>query len=328
MDILAIGDTTEDIFMQLHDATLQCNLEGDTCRLCLDYGDKIPVDSKIVVSGVGNAANHAVGVSRLGCKAAIYTVLGNDDEGKRAREVLEKNGVDTSFIATDHQHGTNLSVVITFKSERTILVYHEPREYELPHNFPVPSWVYLTSVSGGGVEVLHAQVLDFLEKNPSVRLAFNPGTYQMNLGKNGLLPILKKTQLVFVNREEAARVLEIDTKEIAPLVSGFHELGIEHVVVTDGAKGSYVSDKKSIYFLPIYPGKEVERTGAGDAYGSGFLAALVQGKSISEAMQWGNANATSVVASVGAREGLLELSAVLHMIEENKDISPSIHATL
>ncbi len=328
MDILAIGDTTEDIFMQLHDATLQCNLEGDTCRLCLDYGDKIPVDSKIVVSGVGNAANHAVGVSRLGCKAAIYTVLGDDDEGKRAREVLEKNGVDTSCISTDHQRGTNLSVVITFKSERTILVYHEPREYELPHNLPVPSWMYLTSVSGGGVEALHAQVLDFLEKNPSVRLACNPGTYQMNLGKNGLLPILKKTQLLFVNREEAARVLEVETKEIAPLVSGFHEMGIEHVVVTDGAKGSYVSDKKSIYFLPIYPGKEVERTGAGDAYGSGFLAALVHGKSIPEAMQWGNANATSVVASIGAREGLLELPAVLHMIEENKEISPSVYATL
>lgn len=328
MDVLAIGDTTEDIFMRLHEASLQCNIDGTNCRLCLDYGNKIPVDSKQVVSGVGNAANHAVGTARLGCKSAIYTVLGDDDEGKRARQVFERNGVVTSYIETDHHHGTNLSVVVTFQSERTILVHHEPRDYELPHNLPAASWVYLTSASGEGVEALHEQLLSFLKKNPSTQLVFNPGTHQMKLGKEKLLPVLRSTNLLFVNREEASRVLGVDTRDIKELIRGLHTLGVFRAVITDGPNGSYASDGVRIYQLAVYPGKEVERTGAGDAFGSGFVAALVHGKGIPEAMQWGTANATSVVAHIGAREGLLEQKAILHMIEEHSDIAPSLYATL
>lgn len=328
MDVLAIGDTTEDIFMQLHEASLQCNIDGTNCRLCLDYGNKIPVESKKVISGVGNAANHAVGVARLGCKAGIYTILGDDNEGARAREIFTRNGVDTTYVVTDHEHGTNLSIAITFQSERTILVHHEPRNYELPHNLVAPSWIYLTSASGAGCEQLHEQVHGFLEKNSSVRLAFNPGTYQMHLGKEKLMPLLKRTTLLFLNREEAARVLEVETRDIGELVRGLHALGITTVIITDGPEGSYVSDGSTVYQFGTYPEEEVERTGAGDAFGSGFLSAIIQGKSIPEAMQWGTANATSVVRYVGAREGLLEQRAILHMIEEYKDMKPTEFLTL
>ncbi len=327
MDVLAIGDTTEDIFLQVHDASLQCNLDGNNCKICFDYGEKIAVEKKTVVSGVGNAANHAIGVARLGCKVSIYTVVGDDMQGKEAKSIFEKNGVDASHVVFDQKQGTNLSVVVNFRSERTILVYHEPRVYELP-DFSDVKWMYLTSASGDGVHRLHEQVLAFLEKNSETQLAFNPGTHQINLGKEELLPLLKKASILFVNREEAARVLENETRDIPVLVKGFHEFGIKTVVITDGPNGSYASDGRNIYYIPIYKCEEVERTGAGDAYGSGFLAAVVHGKTIPEAMQWGNANATSVVRYVGAREGLLEHDALLAMIEEYKTVTPSTYATL
>lgn len=327
MDVLAIGDTTEDIFLQMHDASLQCNLDGNGCKICFDYGEKIAVEKKTVVSGVGNAANHAIGMARLGCKAGIYTVVGDDMQGKEAKNILEKNGVDVSYVAVDPTQGTNLSVVINFRSERTIFVYHEPRTYELP-NISDTAWIYLTSASGGGVQKLHEQVLQFLEKNPSTKLAFNPGTHQISLGKEELLPVLKKTHTLFVNREEAARVLEMETRDISVLVKEFHALGIKMVIITDGPEGAYASDGRNIYYLAIFKGHEVERTGAGDSYGSGFLAATVHGKTVPEAMQWGNANATSVVRYVGAREGLLEQDALLAIIEEYKDVTPRIYATL
>ncbi|HLC48801.1 MAG TPA: carbohydrate kinase family protein [Candidatus Andersenbacteria bacterium] len=322
MDVLAIGDTTEDIFLQMHDASLQCNVDGKKCMICFDFGEKIAVEGKIVISGVGNAANHAIGIARLGHSSGIYTVVGDDTEGHEAKKILEKNGVDVSNVVFDTEHGTNLSVVINFKSERTILVYHEPRTYELPSNVS-PKWLYLTSASGDGVKNLHDQVLQLLEKNKETKLAFNPGTHQINLGKEELLPLLKKTELLFLNREEAARVLEIETTDVHTLIYGFHAIGVPTVVLTDGPKGAYASNGKNIYYLPIYPGKEVERTGAGDAYGSGFLAGILHGKGISEAMQWGNANATSVVMYVGAREGLLEQEALLHMIQEFSTIKPT-----
>ncbi len=327
MDVLAIGDTTEDIFLQMHDASLQCNVDGKGCKICFDFGEKIAVEKKTVISGVGNAANHAIGMARLGCASSIYTVVGDDTEGHEAKSILEKNGVDTSYVVFDKEQGTNLSIVINFKSERTILVYHEPRAYELP-NVPDTAWLYLTSASGGGIQKLHAQTLEFLEKNPETKLAFNPGTHQINLGKEELLPLLKKTTILFLNREEAARVLEIETRDIVTLTKAFHEFGITTVVITDGPEGAYASDGRNIYTMAIFKGKEVERTGAGDAYGSGFLAAIVHGKAIPEAMQWGNANSTSVVRYVGAREGLLEQEAVQAIIGEYKDITPSVYATL
>ncbi len=323
MDIVAVGDTTEDIFLGLHDASLQCDIDGANCKLCLDYADKIAVESKVIIPAVGNAANHAIGVARLGLSSALYTVLGKDDQGEKAKMILEQNRVDTSFLSFDEKHGTNLSIVINFRTERTILVYHEPREYRLPDISPT-KWIYLTSASGNGVTQLHAETLDFLDNHPETKLAFNPGTHQIHLGKDGLLPVLKKTNLMFVNREEAAQVLEIETRDIKVLASEFHGLGIQTVVITDGPEGAYASDGRHIYYIKIYPGDVVERTGAGDAFGSGMLAALVQGQTIIEAMRWGNANSTSVVQYIGAREGLLERPAIERMIQEHADITPTV----
>ncbi|MCE9642782.1 MAG: carbohydrate kinase family protein [Candidatus Andersenbacteria bacterium] len=327
MDVVAVGDTTEDIFLGLHDASLQCDIDGGSCKLCLDYADKIAVESKTVVPAVGNAANHAIGIARLGLQAGVYTVVGNDDQGKKAKEVFEQNHVDSSYLSFDEKRGTNLSIVINFRTERTILVYHEPRTYQLPDISPT-KWIYLTSASGSGVKDLHAQTLEFLDKHPETKLAFNPGTHQIHLGKDELMPVLKKTNLLFVNREEAAQVLENETRDIKTLAQGFHDIGIATVVITDGPDGAYASDSRQIYHLDIYPGDVVERTGAGDAFGSGMLAALIHKQTLVEAMRWGNANSTSVVQYIGAREGLLERPAIEHMIKEHADITPRVFATL
>ena len=326
MDVVAVGDTTEDIFLGLHDASLQCDIDGGSCKLCLDYADKIAVESKTVVPAVGNAANHAIGIARLGLQAGVYTVVGNDDQGKKAKEVFEQNHVDSSYLSFDEKRGTNLSIVINFRTERTILVYHEPRTYQLPDISPT-KWIYLTSASGSGVKDLHAQTLEFLDKHPETKLAFNPGTHQIHLGKDELMPVLKKTNLLFVNREEAAQVLENETRDIKTLAQGFHDMGIATVVITDGPDGAYASDSRQIYHLDIYPGEVIERTGAGDAFGSGMLAALIHKQTLVEAMRWGNANSTSVVQYIGAREGLLERPAIEHMIKEHADITPRVFTT-
>lgn len=323
MDIVAIGDITEDIFLGLHDASLQCAIDGHQCMLCLDYGEKISVDSKVIIPAVGNAANHAIGVARLGCATGIYTIVGDDVQGKIATDILKQNKVDTSFVAVDTKRGTNLSLVINFRSERTILVYHEPRTYVLP-DIGEPSWIYLTSASEGGLEALHEQVLAYVTKYPNVGLAFNPGTHQIKLGKDELLGLLQKTKILFLNREEAARVLGLETRDIKILTKSFHDMGIATVVITDGPDGAYASDGRQIYHLDRYPVQEVERTGAGDAFGSGFLAATVQHKTVPEAMQWGGANAASVVQHIGAREGLLEPEAITHMMKEYADVTPRV----
>lgn len=314
--VIAIGDTTQDIFLKMHEAGLQCDINQEHCKICFDFAEKIAVEQKTDIPAVGNAANHAIGVARLGLKSAIYTVVGDDDQGHKAVAVFRENGVDPRFVVHDKDHGTNLSVVINYKGERTIFVYHEPRAYELPGGKST-AWVYLTSASGGGVRDLHAQTLDFLKRHTDVRLAFNPGTHQMHLGRQELLPLLERSAILFLNREESARVLEVETNDVVELTREFHKIGVKIMVLTDGPKGSYASDGTTIWYAPIFDGPVVERTGAGDAFGSGFLSALIKGKTIPEAMMWGNANSTSVVQYIGAREGLLTEEGLLKMIEEN-----------
>lgn len=320
-EVIAVGDTTQDIFLKMEDASVQCDLDGENCKICFDYADKISVQAKTDLSAVGNAANHAIGVARLGLRSAIYTLVGDDAQGHRAKEVFEENGVDVRYVAFDTKHGTNLSVVINFRGERTIFVYHEPRDYKLPSLAPT-EWIYLTSASGDGVLQLHEQVLTYLDQYPQVKLAFNPGTHQIHLGRTRLLPLLRKTNIIFLNREEAAKVLEIESRDVKKIVHALHRIGITVVVLTDGPDGAYASDGKKIQYLRIFRGPVVERTGAGDAYGSGFLSALIKGRSLSEAMLWGNSNSTSVVQYIGARAGLLTEEAISQMMKTNEDIQP------
>ena len=326
-DMIAIGDTTQDIFLGMSDASVQCDLDGRNCRICFDYANKIAVDTKADVPAVGNAANHAIGIARQGLNAALFTIVGDDVQGHLAHDVLHDEQVDTEYVQFDSKRGTNFSCVINYRAERTIFVYHEPRDYRLPH-LKSTQWVYLTSASGDGVVKLHEQVLGWLMENPAVQLSFNPGTYQMRLGKEALRPLLARCQVLFLNREEAARVLEIETTEAKELIAGCHALGVKTMVLTDGPAGAYASDGKTIWFLNIFDGPVVERTGCGDAFGSGFMGALIAGKSIPDAMLYGNANSTSVLQYIGAREGLLSKKKMEELIAANPTVRPTEFAKL
>lgn len=325
-DVMAVGDTTQDIFLKMSNASLQCKIhDSEDCLICFDYANKIAVDQKTDVPAVGNAANHAIGIARLALSSAIYTVVGDDTQGKISQEVFQKEGVDTRCLVFDKQRGTNFSAVINFKGERTIFVYHEPREYKLPQ-FEPTQWIYLTSVGKEGVARLHEQMEDYLDHNRDVKLALNPGTHQLHLGKAGLKNLLARTDILFLNREEAADLLESQTNDVKALLSGFHELGVKTMVLTDGPAGAYVSDGQKMWSMNIFKGPVIERTGAGDAYGSGFLAATIKGHDVPTAMAWGDANSTSVVAYIGAREGLLTEESIAKMIEENSDIKAEPYA--
>ena len=326
-DVIAVGDTTEDVFLGLSDAAVQCDIDEANCKLLLDYADKIAVDTKTDVPAVGNAANHAIGIARIGLRASIYTVVGDDTQGHIAGDIFKEEGVDTKYVTYDKKNGTNFSTVINYKGERTILVYHEPREYQLPR-MESTKWIYLTSASGDGVEALHEQMVKYLDEHPDIQLAFNPGTHQMHLGGTKLGPLLSRTNLLFLNREESAEVLGVEKHDVLELFKAYHEIGVTNMVITDGPEGAYVSDGKDVWYLGIFDGPVIERTGAGDSFGSGFLGGLLSGVPLSEAMLWGNANSTSVVRFIGAREGLLTPEQIQEMIEANPDVRPQEFGTL
>lgn len=317
-DIITIGDTTTDILLKIDEATVLCGVNKDACELSLRFASKIPVKQMQRIVGVGNAANHAVGTTRLGLKTAIYTVVGNDDCGKEMKKHLKKEKVSVSYIKTDKEQGSNYSTVIDYKGDRTILVYHEKRKYTLP-KFSQAGWLYFSSISGNHAD-FNKQLCDYVKKN-KIKLGFNPGTLQMALGIKKIKPVISVCEVLFVNKEEA-QSLTSKVDDIKMLLHLLYRLGPKIVVITDGQKGSYSYDGQTMWYTGIFELKVIERTGCGDAYASGFISALHYGKDMAAAMMWGTVNAGSAATRVGSQAGLLNKIALQKFLLKHKSNVP------
>ncbi len=312
-DFVAIGDTVTDAFIRIKQASvfhIETPSGEEETQLCLVNGAKIPYEFATVLAGVGNSANAAVSATRLGLRSALIADVGNDEHGKEIIETLKKQGVDTRYIRVHDGKVSNYHYVLWHGAERTILIKHEAYEYALPADLEThePRWMYFSSVGENSLPY-HEAIADYLERHPNVRLAFQPGTFQIKLGAERLKRLYARTEVFFCNTEEARLILKTNEPDPSKLPKMMAALGPKIPVITDGPKGMYTYDTKTdtTFFMPPYPDPKppLERTGAGDACASTFTSALALGKSVEEASQWGPINSMSVVQYVGAQEGLL-----------------------
>lgn len=314
-DLISIGDATIDNFVQIHDAEVKCNLNKTDCRLCVEYGDKIPVD-KLSHEVAGNAANSAVGAARLKLKNAIYTNIGSDPSGRQILEKLKNEEVNTRYVAVNKGMESNLSTVLIFQRERTIFVYHQQWEYRLP-DLDFAKWVYFTSVGESFTQSNLLRELDTYLERTGARLLYNPGTYQIKAGVKKNPKLLALTEAFVVNKDEAGRILGKEDMSIKKLLKGIADLGPNMVVITNGKEGSYGFDGERFYYIGIFPANLIEMTGAGDAYATGLLAGLFYGNSLAQSMRWGAANGAAVVEQIGPQAGLLSYAAMQAKLKEN-----------
>jgi sugar/nucleoside kinase (ribokinase family) len=314
-DIIAIGDVSSNTFISSAGFHVECHhgREAEDCTLCMKFGTKLGVD-KLTRTFGGNSGNLAVGMGRLGLKTAIYCIVGDDTRGHDYKAHYKKNKVSTEYVK---MHGdTNTSIILNVGPERTILVYHTHRSYHLPKLKPT-KWIYFSSI-GKGSEDFHKEIVEFVKKK-KVKMGFNPGTYQMSLAKHILDPLIANSEAFIVNKEEAEFILKVaPQKDIRHLMKPFHDMGAKIVVVTDGPKGSYAFDGQNHYFCDIYDCPILERTGCGDSYSTGFIAGLIYGLSVKEAMKWGTCNAACVIQKIGPQEGLAHAGMIKDMIKKRQ----------
>lgn len=311
MDFIAIGDTTVDEFIKLKEAQVHCDINNEDCTISMKWGDKIPYDFSLLIPGVGNAANAAVAAARLGLSTGFVSNVGNDHYGKKTLATFTNEGVDTKYVAVNDSIPTNHHYVLMFDAERTILIRHEAYPYVIPEGFTAPKWMYLSSVGGHATE-FHDALAAWLKEHPETKLAFQPGTFQIDMGKEALAPLYSVTELIACNKEEAERILEVDETDIKTLLERMRALGPKIVLITDGTKGAYAYDGTEMLKVPMYPDIQPprERTGAGDACTSTIVAALSLDKPLKEALLWGPVNSMSVVQEIGAQKGLLSREAL------------------
>lgn len=310
LDVIVVGRATIDAFLTIDENNKHFKIDKIKKQLCVALGDKALVDKVDFLPG-GNAANVGVGLSRLKLRSAVVAEIGQDDFAKRILLNLESEKADSSLIISSHKP-TDFSVIINTHGERTIFCEDLEREHDFDFSNCHADWIYLTSLTKKWVEA-YEKVLTLARKGNS-KIAFNPGTSQIDAGFNFLSRFLEQTEILFVNKEEAQRIVSSRhrsfPKEIKELIIEVAKMGPKIIVVTDGINGSYVFDGENFYQKNDIKDKAVERTGAGDSYASAFLAAYIKGKDLKSCVDWGTVNAASVVSRVGSQPGLLRLEEI------------------
>jgi len=322
IDVLSVGDIVTDAFIKLIDDQARTYENEEGKWLAMPFATKLPFDHVEILEAVGNAANAAVSFSRLGLKSSFVTNVGGDSQGRGMINSLHRNGVDTRFVRINPDKQSNYHYVLWYGDERTILIKHEEYDYHWPRFKPaeIPKWVYFSSISENALPY-HDDIAEWLEENPEVKLAFQPGTFQLKAGVERLKRLYARTEVLVLNREEAVLVTGGDYHDLHGLFDALHSYGPKIICITDGPDGAYGSDGSNRFRMPPYPdpAPPKERTGAGDAFTSTFVAALIKGNNLEGALQWAPINSMNVVQNVGAQAGLLTEEKLDEFLRKSPD---------
>lgn len=307
---LTIGKGTQDVFLTSDE--FDPHHEGKVAYTHLPLGVKMEVGSVTFATG-GNATNVAVTLARQGLEAQYMWTLGKDVASESVLRDLDNESVDTSnVIVKDRYQAGYSTILIATNGERTILNHRGVSTGPAGTDIDLSAieevdWVYPTSLANGGMELLR-KIIDHAEKHDT-KVMLNPaGPELVDPGK--LKVLLESVEVLCMNKEEMQQLVEGGTLE--ELVR--HALNYVPVaIVSDGPNGVVASDGKTIIRAGMYEDvKVVDRTGAGDAFASGFLSQWAVGKSLKESIVFASANSTSVVTKIGAKAGILHSSAKLH----------------
>lgn len=305
LDVITIGSATRDVFI-VSKAFMLIPLPelGGNFAECVALGSKIDVDDLVHTTG-GGATNAAVTFARLGFKTAVVSRIGADQTGAAVLDDLTAEHIDVKYVKKVKTGKTAYSTLLTAANgERTALVYRGVSasftESDIPATLPA-AWLYITSLGGSMPALMRALRT---AKTQNLKVAFNPGHSEITAGLRALDPILRHVTVLMLNLEEAQTLTGITTTDARVLAEKLLRPSMT-VIITDGANGSHAFDGTHHWRSGTRAIRSISRTGAGDAFGSGFVAARMRGYDVADALRVATLNAESVIGHVGAKTGIL-----------------------
>ena len=309
-DIITFGSATQDVFMSSKDLQVVEDEKFSTKKgLCISLGSKMKVDSVDFAMG-GCGTNAAVTFANQGLKTAYLGLVGKDYPGQMIRDELISHGVSDNLLIETDKYTTAFSVILSLPEVgRSILkklgACHEMTDQDIPFDKIETKWIYAGSLSGNAYKSLDS-LLNFAVKN-NIKIAASPvGQSQLGEGLEMTRSLLDKIDVLIVNQEEASLLTQIDFNKEKEIFDELNKLVKGIAVMTKGPEGVKVSDGQYYYSAGIPESGLVDRTGAGDAFSSAFIAGYIEKNDIAHAIQLGTANATSVIQKMGATNGLLK----------------------
>ena len=299
-DIITIGSATIDLFIKTEG---EIRKHHDHLDICYHLGNKLLVKDLIFSTG-GGGTNTAVAFSRLGLRTAFIGVVGADDNGEIILRELEKERVN--FLGKVKPGKTGFSIILPGREDRTILAYKGVNNsLELNDIYPEvfkTSWIYVSTMLGKSMHTI--QNLLFWAKKKQIKVALNLSEYLSKKGLKNLSPILKNISILILNKEEA----KLLTKK-SNIRQMFHSIS-KHtnaiVVITDSFNPIHAFDGRYMYKKTVKDIVPTDKTGAGDAFGSGFVYGIINGKDIETSLQYGHKQSLAVMKEIGAKNRLLK----------------------
>ncbi|MBU0707202.1 carbohydrate kinase family protein [Patescibacteria group bacterium] len=320
-DVVTIGGATRDI-MFYSDAGVVVSNPSDLLRqklLGFEYGAKVTPLSLCFTMG-GGACNTAVSFARLGLKVASFIRLGLDRDGDAIQSELTDEKVNTKFIERDTKDRTGISFIIIHQpGNEHIAFLHRGANNNMKMTLTELSrartkWFYVSSLTGTYWRETLRNLAKYLAKNSKKKLAWNPGETQLKKGRRGLSFLLKQTEVLILNKDEATELVYSDKGKMPginnpwTLLKTLISWGPKVVVITNGDRGAYAYDGKTLFREPAIKKKAVNTTGAGDAFGSTFIAGLKMFKGdITKSLRIASVNSSAVITTTGPQEGLMSI---------------------
>ena len=310
--IVSLGSALQDIYLIDHDDFRASTQNGKSIFQSLELGAKFDID-KIAFFVGGGGTNSAVSFARAGHEVIYLGNLSRDPAGEAVLASLDKEGIDTSYISFLPREKTGCSVILldSHSGERSVLTFRgasskfnnlNPSDLD----FISPDWLYVTTLRGD-----IGTLVDFFDKAKSLgtKIMFNPGLLELK-NPRAVRGLLEDVDVLLVNKREASEL--VPGTVLSELLSRLKNY-CSSVIITDGSMGGIATGDGKTYRFGLYEDVKVkDTTGAGDAFGSGFLAAYASGKSFRSSLVFASANSTSVIQHLGAKDGILPLTTPLH----------------
>lgn len=292
-DIISVGSATLDVFLKSSSFPVTEKAKGA----------KIEVEERLMVSG-GGGSNTATGFSRLGLKTACIARFGDDLFGDFVREDLEKESFDKKYLVCKKGDVTDYSTILVNPDASRVILVSRGKTRIDEQTFPWQAleetrWLYLASLEGN-VDLLEKVVEKAGEKG--IFVALNPGSRELRQ-KEKLLALFPKVKVLILNKEESKMFTQ--EEEERRVFEKISKVVPEIVAVTQGREGAHLFSRGTHLFSKAFSGNEIDETGAGDAFSSGFVGGLVNGFNLTDALKLGMANGYSVVTKLGCKTGLL-----------------------
>ncbi len=317
-DIITIGSATRDVFVRSPALEVHENADTDTgVEGCFAMGSKLDISELVIETG-GGGTNAAATFARLGWKTACVTSLGDDPTADEIVRVLKEEKISTEFIQRQPGEQSAFAVILLAGSgERTILVRRGAAEKfdakKIPWKKLEAKWFYISSL-GGDLDLLR-KILDHADRH-GIKVAWNPGAHELKHGSQQLFPLMRRTDVFNLNLEEAMILLDKKVRDPAALARELGELPRRAAIITDGKHGAYAFDRGTVWHSGIVDVPKINRTGAGDAFGSGLVAGLMKKDDLAYALKVGTWNGTGVVQHTGAKRGILRKYPTPKMLAE------------